>query len=62
LFRRNKFKKKKFLDFNYNLRSLGIILYEMCTKEVPFKYNEIKTKLTPELPDKFSDFNGVLKK
>jgi serine/threonine protein kinase len=41
-------------------RSLGVILHEMCTKELPFRGDdEIKFKLTPKLSKEFEDLNEL---
>jgi serine/threonine protein kinase len=41
-------------------RSLGVIVHEMCTKELPFRGDdEIKFKSTPKLSKEFEDLNEL---
>ena len=39
---------------------MGVILYEMCMNKLQFRGdNEIKSKPTPELSNKFEDMNQL---
>jgi hypothetical protein len=41
-------------------RSLGVILYQMCMNELPFRGDdEIKFKSTPKLSKEFEDLNKL---
>jgi serine/threonine protein kinase len=41
-------------------RSLGVILHEMCTNELPFRGDdEIKLNSTPKLSKEFEDLNEL---
>ena len=48
--------------FGVYLRSLGIILYEMCMNKLQFRGDEeIKSKPTPEFSKEFEDMNQLFK-
>lgn len=51
-----------FVNFSSLFRSLGIILYKMCTNELPFKnQKEIEKKEFPLLKQEYECLNELLK-